>query len=73
MSRSRCTTFAMAPFDGEQLTCYLIPIVMFALSLSVCMMFTNNNMHVLTLKMKVKFKEKKNGTCVIQLEMFEFI
>ena len=29
-SRSRCTTFALAPFDGKYLTSYLMAIVMFA-------------------------------------------
>ena len=33
-SRSRCTTIAMAPFDGKYLISYLMAIVMFALSLN---------------------------------------
>ena len=39
-SRSRCTTFAMAPFDGKYLTSRLMVIVGFALSLTTCDIFS---------------------------------
>ena len=39
-SRSRCTTFSMAPFDGKCLTSYLITTVMFAISLTICEIIT---------------------------------
>ena len=37
--RLRCTTFAMAPFDGKYLTCNLMAMVMLALSLTICEIF----------------------------------
>ena len=38
-SRSRCTTFAMTPFDGNYLTFYLMSMVILALSLTICEIF----------------------------------
>ena len=37
---SPCTTIAWAPFDGKYLTSYMMAIVMFALSLTICEIFT---------------------------------
>ena len=38
--RSWCTPFAVAPFDGKYTTCYLMAIVVFALSFAICEIFT---------------------------------
>ena len=48
-------------------------IVMFTLSLTIYEIFVNKTIRTLTLKMKVKVKKYKDGTCAIQLEMFESI
>ena len=64
----------MAPFDDKYMTSYMMTIVMFALSLIVCKIFSNQDKcKILTLKMKVKFKEEKNGTCAVSPEMFDSI
>ena len=39
--RTRCTTFAMAPSGGTYTTSYLMTIVMFALSLNIYEIFTD--------------------------------
>ena len=47
-------------------------IVMFVLSRTVYEIFANQ-INAKTLKMKVKVKVEKMGTCAIRLELFEFI
>ena len=37
---SQCTTFAFAPVDSKDLTSYLIAMLVFALSVTICEMFT---------------------------------
>ena len=40
-SMSYCTAFAVAPFDGKYSTSYIMTIIMFALSLTVCNILAN--------------------------------
>ena len=55
------------PIQSAITTSYLMTIV--------CLFYLAKQLKCkrLTLKMKVKVKEEKNGTCVIRLEMFESI
>ena len=70
-------TFAAAPFDGKYQTSYLMPIVMFALSLTA-MTYPQieKNAKTSTLKMKVKVNEYKtdlrhsNGNVRIHIDFF---
>ena len=63
-SKSWCSTFAVAPIDSKYRTIY--DGNSNVCSISLYEIFTNQ-MQSLTLKMKAKVKEKKNGSCAIRL------
>ena len=72
-SRPWCTTFTVMPFNAKCITSYLMVIVMFARYLTIYEMFAKQLAKSLTLKMNIKVKKEKNGTCGIRLEMFNSI
>ena len=62
----------MATFDGKYLTFYLMAVAKFALFLTIYQIIANQGKcQKFTTKIKVKVKEKKNGTYAIRKEMFE--
>ena len=61
----------MAPSDDKYTTFYLMIIVMFALCFAIYEKFVNQiRRQSLTLKVKVKVMDGKNGISAIPLEMF---
>ena len=60
MSRSRLTAFAVVLFDGKHMTwSNLMALVIFAQSLNVCEIYSQNNKNAKTLALKMKVTVKK--------------
>ena len=70
-SRPRKCRSAVALIDSKQPTSYLSDIVRFSPPLIVCEIFANQEKKTLTLRMKIKVKKKRNGTCAIRQEIIE--